>query len=59
SLPYYQEGLIVPEVALYDRPPTLYLRWGNWFVLVTALIVSGFALRVGLRYTRTQKKRRR
>ncbi|MFO7731225.1 MAG: hypothetical protein R6V86_10730, partial [Spirochaetia bacterium] len=57
SLPYYQEGVIVPEVALYDRPPTPYLRWGNWFVIVTALIVGGFALRAGLLYWGTQKKR--
>ncbi|MDZ7794291.1 MAG: apolipoprotein N-acyltransferase [Spirochaetia bacterium] len=55
SLPYYQEGVIVPEVALYDRPPTPYLRWGNWFVLVTALIIGVFALRAGLRYRRTLK----
>ncbi|MFW5714906.1 MAG: apolipoprotein N-acyltransferase [bacterium] len=45
DLPYYQEGVIVPEVLLYDRPPTLYLRWGNWFVLVAGAVLAGYALR--------------
>jgi apolipoprotein N-acyltransferase len=41
ELPFYQEALVLADVDLYDTPPSLYLRFGNWFILFLALSLAG------------------
>jgi apolipoprotein N-acyltransferase len=43
SLPYYEEGVLVANTALYPRSSTLYLRWGDWLAWL-ALGLSAAAL---------------
>ncbi len=57
ELPYYEEGVLVSEVELYDRPPTLYLRWGNWFVLLAGVLVGALAIRALVLRYHTGKRR--
>ena len=47
SLPYYKEGVLVADTAIYPHSETLYLRWGDWFpqlALGISLAALGAAL---------------
>lgn len=47
SLPYYEEGVLVADTAIYPHSETLYLRWGDWFpqlALGISLAALGAAL---------------
>lgn len=40
--PVYDEGYLVEDIALPDEPPkTVYLRFGDWFIGLCALILAG------------------
>ncbi|HDQ15105.1 MAG TPA: apolipoprotein N-acyltransferase [Sediminispirochaeta sp.] len=39
TLPYYQEGLLIVDLPVDPETSSLYLRWGNWLIVVLALVV--------------------
>ena len=44
--PVYGEGILHSELSISSvAPETLYLRWGDWVVLLSALVVAAFIYR--------------
>jgi apolipoprotein N-acyltransferase len=61
SLPYYEEGVLVADTAVYPHSTTPYLWWGDWFpqlallITVAALTLSAVPVRFRRR-ARTKKE---
>ncbi|MBI3332950.1 MAG: apolipoprotein N-acyltransferase [Candidatus Omnitrophica bacterium] len=39
QIPRFQPGVATAELRITPRPPTLYARWGDWFLLLCGIIV--------------------
>jgi apolipoprotein N-acyltransferase len=51
TIPYYEEGYLVTDVALVERRGTVYTALGDWFP-----VVSGLAVIVGFAYVALRRK---